>query len=660
MNPMKDMKNSKKKELHVLHALHGEHALLWWAVALCFALGALLGWREIGSPDIGFHLSSARWMLEHRAWPMTDSFTFTVTGHPYIDMQWLFQLVLYGANRAGGVGLIVAVKTLVTLVFWGLLVLRARRAAGALPWSVPLLLLLVALGDYFEERPHIFSWVYGSLILLILEEFARGNRRWLPALPVIMLFWVNTHQLFVLGLVLIGVHTGWELRKGTAADRRLLLFALLSVAACFANPYHLRGVLFPLTLFGEIQSGHVFAAASSGITELQPPFSTALYFLAGRFVLFQPPLYWHLYTVLSLVGLAGAWRKTRAPDLVIWALFAYVFSMAHKNFGYFVMATFPLAAAGVDRALSWTRAIAARRGDRRPSSARLGEPRALLWIPIALVAVLAPLTLSGKLYQLGWGDVRIRAGYSSRFLPVEASEFLRDHQIEGNVLTTFANGAYVHWVTRLRVSIYSLEEVLGPAFYDEYVASLGPQGFAAFLNRYRPTVVVASIVEAPYWVYHLSAQPAWRLVQFNDSFVVFLHESVAGPPALAASRPGVDYAMHTRDDMKRIIADASDRPDMTLRAWFQGNEALQQSRIRLSSVYMYTGRLDACVSTGIDGLAASPIRVMEQLLVLGNAFNALGDYELSDLCFSGALKSRHADAQTRQQVQTVVASRARR
>ena len=643
MTAMKHTRNPKKEDRHVRWAPRGENALLWTAVALCFGLGALLGWREIASPDIGFHLSSARWMIEHRAWPAGDAFTFTVTGHPYVDLQWLFQLVLYGANHLGGVAAMIGLKIAVTLAFWGLLVVRARRAAGALPWSVPLMLILVALGDYFEERPHVFSWVYGSLILLILEEFARGNRRWLPALPLIMLFWVNTHQLFVLGLVLIGVYAVWELRKGAAADRGLLLFAVASGAACFANPYHLQGALLPVTLFGEIQSGHVFTGATAGITELQPPFSTSLYFLAGRFVLFQPPLYWHFYTLLAIAGLVGAWRRARVPELVLWALFAYVFSMAHKNFGYFVMATFPLAAAGVDRALFWLR-----------------RPRALLWAPAALVVVLVPLTVSGRLYQLGWGDVRIHAGYSSRFLPVEASEFLRDHQIEGNVLTTFGGGAYVHWVSRLPVSIYSLEEVLGPEFYDEYVASLAPGGLPTFLNRYRPTIVVASIVETPYWVYYLSARPEWRLVQFNDSFAVFLRESVAGPIALPASRPGVDYALHTRDDMKRIITEASARPDMTVAAWFQGHAALQQSKIRLSTVYLYTGRLDACVSTGIDGLAASPIRVMEQLLVLGNAFNALGDYELSDLSFAGALKSRYADAQTRQQVQSAVAARARR
>jgi len=39
---------------------------------------------------------------------------------------------------------------------------------------------------------------------------------------------------------------------------------------------------------------------------------------------------------------------------------------------------------------------------------------------------------------------------------------------------------------------------------------------------------------------------------------------------------------------------------------------------------------------------------------------ALGDDELSDLCFAGALRSSLADATTRQQVQAAVAARAKK
>ena len=620
----------------------------WGALATVFALGALLGWRQISSPDIGFHLSTARWMIVNHAWPVSDLFSFTFTGHRYIDLQWLFQLTLYGANQIGGAAMMMTLKIIVTLAFWALLVFRARRMAGYIPWSAALLLIVVGLGDYWEERPQLFSWLYGSLILLVLEEFSRGNRRWLPALPAIMLLWVNTHQLFVLGLVSIGVYALWELRRGAKADRRLLVCAALSVTACLLNPYHVDGLLLPVRLFGEIQSGDVFAFASSGISEMEPPFRASLYYPAGRFVLFQPPLYWHLYTLLALIGLIAAWRTARVPELVLWAGFAFVFSQAHKNFGYFVMATFPLAAAGLDRIVS---------AAFRQSRARVGAW--LSWAAIGLCVVLAGLVMSGRLYKLSWSDFKTRPGFDSWYLPVEAAGFLRDQHIQGNVLTTFGNGSYIHWITGLPVSIYGIQEVMGPEFYRDYLSSLTPQGFPGFLSKWRPTVVVASMVEGPYWVLYLSAQPDWRLVHVTNKTAVFLHRSVTGPPALPPARAGIDYRSHARDDMKRVIGEASARPDMTFAAWLQGNAAIDQPAILLSTRYLYTGQFDASVNTGIDAIAASPIRVMEQLLIVGTALNAMRDYELADLAFAGVLRA-NPDQQTRQQIENAVRARALR
>jgi hypothetical protein len=188
-------------------------------------------------------------MLANHAWPSVDTFSFTARGNRYIDLQWLFQLLLYGAHQLGGSTAIIALSTIATLGFWALLAVRTwRMGPGRFPWALPFLLIVIALGDYFEQRPHLFSWLYGSLILLVLEEYTRGNRKWLPALPAIMVLWINTHQLFVLGLVIIGVYAAWELRPGRQADRRLLLWAALSVPACLINPYGIHGVLLPVTL----------------------------------------------------------------------------------------------------------------------------------------------------------------------------------------------------------------------------------------------------------------------------------------------------------------------------------------------------------------------------------------------------------------------------
>ena len=243
------------------------------------------------------------------------------------------------------------------------------------------------------------------------------------------------------------------------------------------------------------------------------------------------------------------------------------------------------------------------------------------------------------------------SGYNSRFLPVEAGEFLRAERLQGRVVTPLGFGSYLHWATRLPVNIYGIQEVFGPEFYREYLSSLTPTGFPAFLAKWQPTIAVASFGESPFWAFYLSGQPSWRLVKYTDTSAVFLHESVAGPTAVPEPKPNADFAPHTRDAFRLAITDASAKPDMTWSAWWQGNAAVQQPTVRRATFYLHMGWLGPAANVALDGLIASPVRLMELLMVVGNAFNALGDYEIADLAYNGALQSRHADEPVRQQVQ---------
>lgn len=144
-------------------------------LSLVLVLGVILGWREVAGADLGFHLATARWMLEHRSFPATDPFTYTIADHPYVDLQWLFQLLMYGLLQLGGTAAIVQGTTVLTLAFAALLLVRAWRRDGRLARSSIVLLLLFLLGNLWEAWPHLLSWILGSLVLLVLEEHARGT-----------------------------------------------------------------------------------------------------------------------------------------------------------------------------------------------------------------------------------------------------------------------------------------------------------------------------------------------------------------------------------------------------------------------------------------------------------------------------------------------------
>ncbi len=623
---------------------------LWVALWLVFVLGLVLGYREIGSPDLGFHLSSARWIVENGTVPRTDIFTYTVTDHAYVDLQWLFQLFVYGLLQVGGTAGIVAATTGLTLAFAGLLLLRTWRRDGRIPLAAVLLMMLFLLATHWEPRPHLLSWMWGSLVLLVLEEHARGSRRWLPALPVIMVLWVNTHSLFVLGLVIIVVYavrmTAAALRarangRPGPLDRRLLLWSVAAVAACLANPYHVDGLLLPLTQYGDIQPGSAFTSPETGISEFTSPFSFNEYVVDGRLVLFQPRLYYQLFTVLAVAGLIGNWRRWRPAEMVLFAGFLYVFARANKNFGYFVMAVFPMAATGLDRLGGQLRAALVRKSPKglEPHGAR---PWRLLWLGACgtVCLVLIPAVWTGWLYDLAWVSHRRGTGFNESLLPVEASEFINRHKIEGRPLNTWNDGGYLSWATRQKVFICSHGEVMGQGFYGRYVEAKQPGGLADALNRHVPTVAVVPYRSVPYWLYAFDRAKAWRLVHADDRTAVFVHPPAAPlVPPMPEPRAGADYPAFDDADVERVVRQAASARPPNLGEWFRGRRAWPLREMARSGFYLQTREVDACIGTALAGLERTPFLVPDLLLTLGHALNARGRYGLADRCYEAFLRA---------------------
>ena len=604
------------------------------ALGLVAILGAVLGYRQITSPDLGFHLATARWIAAHGWVPSTDAFTYTVADHAYVDLQWLFQLVVYGLESAGGAAALALMTALMTLAFAGVSLARAWRRNGSLGAGSLVLVLLFFLGNHWEPRPHLFSWLYGAVALWILEENARGARRFLPLLPVVLVLWVNTHSLFVLGLVIIGTYVASHVaqrftRDGVVWDRSLLLWSGVATLACLVNPYHVRGLLFPLVQLADIQGSSAYKALDSGIAEFMSPFRLDGYHHEGHLVLFGPSTWWHAFTLLALVGL---WRERRRANLAEWVLFAgflYVFWSANKNFGYFVMAVFPTVAAGLG---------AARGTAERPAVASRPALAAVAGICVVLIG----LVWSGRLYELAWSSARRGTGFNAAVLPVEAASFLRDNGIEGRVLNTWNDGGYLAWTTEQPVTVYSHGEVMGQETYRRYVRAKRPGEFEAALADWEPDVAVVPYKSVDYWLFHLFRSSDWRLVMSNERTALFLRDTVAPEvPALSAPAPSLDFPVFLRADLERLVGEATVKPRAGFAAWMRGAAAFPSEAVARAGFHLQTGRTEAATGIAVEALQRTPHAVPDLLLILGHALNAQRLYELADECFSAFL--RHED-----------------
>lgn len=176
------------------------------ATALVVAAVALVGTLSAADPDLGWHRKSGEHMLERGAVVRAEPFTYTLEGMPWVNHEWLYDLFLAAAERAGllplAAGLAFFAGVVPTLVW----IARAR--------GVPELLFAalggVAVAEMTFLRAQIFSVALFALLIEVLRRAPErpsglSPSRW-ALLAALFLFWSNFHGGFVLGLLFVA---GW-------------------------------------------------------------------------------------------------------------------------------------------------------------------------------------------------------------------------------------------------------------------------------------------------------------------------------------------------------------------------------------------------------------------------------------------------------------------
>jgi hypothetical protein len=179
--------------------------------------------------------------------PRTNTLSVVAHGKPWVDQQWLSQLVMYETWRlAGPLGLAALAAGLVGSAY-GLFVRLCLRL-GAAPQRAASWALLAFLGSvgYVSVRAEMFSYVLFVITLTWLAEDARRNRLKVSSLwiaPLIAL-WANLHGAALLGACLVSGYSA--LRAAGAGFRRdgqraglYAACSAASAAALVATPYGL-------------------------------------------------------------------------------------------------------------------------------------------------------------------------------------------------------------------------------------------------------------------------------------------------------------------------------------------------------------------------------------------------------------------------------------
>lgn len=480
----------------------------WILLVLMIVLFSL---RKISDADTGFHLRGGEWIIQNGAFPDQDTYTYTVSQNDYIDLHWFFQVILYGVFRIAGYGGLSIYTVVLTILLFYLLWLRMRLLGVHSPLIFILLFTaVICMQSRIILRPELFSYIYLTLLLIILDLYYSGQRKLLLWIPVLMLFWVNSQGIFILGWIVIGAYLISIYYRQERPDRDLLYTGLAAVAVTFINPWFIRGVTFPFYLFTRFGRDSVF----SNIVEFQPVLA------AGG----NTSIDFILFYLIGLAWIAGAlmsFRKRSLHELIIALAFFYLAMTAIRNIPLFVIAVVPVVGMSFSQAalrLGW------------PS--RFGIYMKMISWAVALFCIFSVFTSMRLLTNAYYTDKRLAfttgMGLDSLKLPVGATNYLVQRDLEGKLLNDLNTGGWLVWAQSNPVYIDGRLEVMKEELYAEFHASQQEGGLKRLIAKYRPSIVFFNYAANINWIMDIMKISGWKRAHVDEVAAVYLKKHLPG------------------------------------------------------------------------------------------------------------------------------------
>lgn len=236
-------------------AIRGDFMLRCLVVFLAFLMAS----TRIAETQTLVHVKSGQYMAAHNFLPpSTDVFSTTAAERPWINLSWLFDLLLAGGFAiGGGVALSIIKALLAAIAFWFLVNLSTGRAST---WgsSICVAVALLACHTSLTAQPEIITLLGLSSMLWIFQTWKeRGPSKRIWALVPLFFFWSNLDPRMFLGLVFLllyglGDILGVIWGRPSLDDSQRRPFQA-SVAASFVatllNPFGWHALLSPFRLY---------------------------------------------------------------------------------------------------------------------------------------------------------------------------------------------------------------------------------------------------------------------------------------------------------------------------------------------------------------------------------------------------------------------------
>ncbi|MCL4393227.1 MAG: hypothetical protein M1482_00115 [Chloroflexi bacterium] len=483
-----------------------EKRILWFFPSAGVLVFVLLFWESLffmptmingGDGDLGRHVTFGNVVLSTRAIPTRDLFSNTMLGAPFVPHEWLSETLFALAYDAAGLNGVAWFTALLIAVTFALVAVGLRALGVGSILAVAFAIAASVVGALHAlPRPHLFSWLFCAIFVLVLEHYRRDGRvRRLLILPVLMVAWVNLHPGFIYGLGILGLYlAGAILERNWQSMRRLTVTLAAAWVASLVNPVGITMMTNSLAL---AQDRFIVDVTS----EYQSP---------NFHILSTWPFIGML--VLSFFILGRADRPIKWTPILLLASWTGFALYAVRNIPiYAIVAAFILAPEAQPMAqvlLGKFRFLA-----RMEELDRLAW--GWMWAAAAVLVLVLVEAAGGRL------DVRnLGNAFDPHVFPVAAVDRLQESPPAGNMFNEFTWGGYL--IYRLwpaeRVFIDGQTDLYGDALTREYVDILsGPPDWEQLLDRYNIG-----------WVILPPTRPLSLRLNQSPDWVLWYKDSTAG------------------------------------------------------------------------------------------------------------------------------------
>jgi len=518
----------------------------WFFVALLIwlFLAGPYGWSGLlADGDIGWHIRTGQFILQTHSVPHADLFSFSRASQPWFAWEWLSDILFALLYAAAGLKGVVLFAGVLIAAFGAMLVrYMVWRGAGGLVAALVALLAVGASSIHFLARPHLFTLLFLTGALWLLDADRRSSSRAVWSLLPLTALWTNLHGGFAVLFVVLGAFLGGALCE--RAWRRVVRYLLLAAgcaAATLLNPY---GIGLHRHLIEYLRSDWIRGV----VQEFQAPTFRS-----------ENQLQFELLLLAGLLAAGVCLRRRLFTEALLVIAFAHLSLTSARHIPLFAIAASPVIA--LEATGLWEALV------------QSGAPRSVIRI---LGSVAGAMTANFRRWTL-LGPLAVTAIACIPGLTVWPTDFPKQmfpldvigshaNQFRGaRVLTTDQWGDYFlfRFWPGTKVFVDGRTDFYGPLVGGEYIDLWHGQGkWRALLNRYRFDFILIP----PDWPLCalLRQDLAWRETQTTRQAVLFAR--VAGgagtdkadvPPG--AGLPGTSVELGERTGVA-VLRNRNGRP----------------------------------------------------------------------------------------------------